>query len=213
MVPLLMIFAWAQWNRSAMIDHSRSLTAIATSHVMGRKNDLIEGREIFLLYDRAEHLLRRMADSFRNYLQASALTAQIEIWASFWVRVSSETFSFGVLLLMTLAISGRLEQRWPESLSLPCLESPGAWRGSFAPAGLQVQPTCAASLNRRPAPEEIEEAKHPNSRLSNLRTAISVRTHDVLSPGHSDNPWNLNLMLPAGSKTALIGRTGSGKPA
>ena len=76
---------------------------------MGRKNDLIEGREIFLLYDRAGHLLQRMAESFRNYLQASALTAQIEIWASFWVRVSSETFSFGVLLLMTLAMSqGRI---------------------------------------------------------------------------------------------------------
>src|SRR6185295_13553383 len=101
-LPLLAGFAYVQFYRSAMLDHARGFAAIATSQVMGRKNDLIEGREIFLLYDRANHLLARMSGSFGNYLQASALTTQIEIWASFWVRIFSETFSFGVLMLMTV---------------------------------------------------------------------------------------------------------------
>lgn len=105
MLPLLGGFAYAQHFRSEMLNHARSLGVIATSQVLSRKNDLIEGREIFLLYGRTQHLLQRMADSVRDYVRASALTSQVEIWASFWVRVFAETYSFGVLLLMTTALT------------------------------------------------------------------------------------------------------------
>jgi len=217
MVPLLLIFTWVQWNRSAMIDHSRSLTAIATSHVMGRKNDLIEGREIFLLYDRAGHLLQRMADSFRNYLQASALTAQIEIWASFWVRVSSETFSFGVLLLLALAISRGTVGATMAGVIISSL---------FGITGSVAWLDFATSLVSKSSPhvrrvfefvdlpsEETEEGR------DTLPTLFKPENGDIEFANYTmsyrrDTPVilsNLNLLLPAGSKTALIGRTGSGK--
>ena len=217
MVPLLLIFTWVQWNRSAMIDHSRSLTAIATSHVMGRKNDLIEGREIFLLYDRAGHLLQRMADSFRNYLQASVLTVQIEIWASFWVRVSSETFSFGVLLLLALAISRGTVGATMAGVIISSL---------FGITGSVAWLDFATSLVSKSSPhvrrvfefvdlpsEETEEGR------DTLPTLFKPENGDIEFANYTmsyrrDTPVilsNLNLLLPAGSKTALIGRTGSGK--
>jgi ABC-type multidrug transport system fused ATPase/permease subunit len=102
-LPLLAGFSYVQFHRSGMLDHARGLSAIATGQVMGRKNDLIEGREIFLLYGRAEHLLRRISRSFRSYVQAAALTVHIDIWASFWIRIFAESFYLVVLLQIKFA--------------------------------------------------------------------------------------------------------------
>jgi ABC-type multidrug transport system fused ATPase/permease subunit len=218
MVPLLSIFAYVQWNRSAMIDHSRSLTAIATSNVMGRKNDLIEGREIFLLYDRAGHLLHRMAESFRNYLQASALTAQIEIWASFWVRVSSETFSFGVLLLMTLALSqGRIGATMAGVIisSLFGITGSVAWLDFATSLISKSSPHVRRVFEFVDLPsEEIEESRTPRTQAISKPQNGDIQFANYTMSYRRDTPailCNLNLTLPVGSKTALIGRTGSGK--
>jgi ABC-type multidrug transport system fused ATPase/permease subunit len=218
MAPLLLIFAWVQWNRSAMIDHARSLTAIATSHVMGRKNDLIEGREIFLLYDRAEHLLHRMAESVRNYLQASALTARIEIWASFWVRVSSETFSFGVLLLMTLAISqGRIGATMAGVIisSLFGITGSVAWLDFATSLVSKSSPHVRRVFEFVDLPsEEVEEGRSTGPRALCIPQNGDIEFANYTMSYRRDTPvilYNLNLLLPQGSKTALIGRTGSGK--
>jgi ABC-type multidrug transport system fused ATPase/permease subunit len=218
MVPLLLIFGWVQWNRSAMIDHSRSLTAIATSHVMSRKTDLIEGREIFLLYDRAEHLLHRMADSFRNYLQAAALGAQIEIWASFWVRVSSEAFSLGVLLLMTLAISrGNVGATMAGVIisSLFGITGSVAWLDFATSLVSKSSPHVRRVFEFVDLPtEESEEGRISRFPALSKPVGGDIQFANYTMSYRSDTPIilnHLNLALPAGSKTALIGRTGSGK--
>jgi ATP-binding cassette subfamily C (CFTR/MRP) protein 1 len=218
MAPLLLIFAYAQWNRSAMIDHSRSMTAIATSQVMGRKNDLIEGREIFLLYSRSEHLLQRMSESFRNYLQTSALTAQLEIWASFWVRVSSETFSFGVLLLMTLALSqGRIGTTMAGVIisSLFGITGSVAWLDFATSQISKSSPHVRRVFEFVDLPsEESEEGRSTPFRSTSKPQAGDIAFVNYTMSYRRDTPIilsSLNLTLPAGSKTALIGRTGSGK--
>jgi ATP-binding cassette subfamily C (CFTR/MRP) protein 1 len=218
MAPLLLIIAYAQWNRSAMIDHSRSMTAIATSQVMGRKNDLIEGREIFLLYNRSEHLLQRMSESFRNYLQTSALTAQLEIWASFWVRVSSETFSFGVLLLMTLALSqGRIGATMAGVIisSLFGITGSVGWLDFATSQISKSSPHVRRVFEFVDLPsEESEEGRSTPSRSTSKPQAGDISFVNYTMSYRRDTPIilsSLNLNLPAGSKTALIGRTGSGK--
>jgi len=224
MAPLLLIFAWAQWNRSAMINHARSLTAIATGNMMGRKNDLIEGREIFLLYDRAGQLLQRMAESFRTYLQASALTAQIEIWASFWVRVASESFSFGVLLLMTVAIA---QGNIGATMAGVIISSLFGITGSVAWLDFATSLVSKSGPHVRRVfefvdlpPEEMEEMEEmEESRRTCTQASAVPQAGEIVFLNYSmsyrvDTPTILNglkLALPAGSKTALIGRTGSGK--
>jgi len=218
MVPLLGVFAYVQWNRSAMIDHARSLAAIATGHVMGRKNDLIEGREIFLLYNRADHLLQRMGESFRTYLRASALTAQIEIWASFWVRISSEAFSFGVLLLLTLALSqGRLGPTMAGVIisSLFGITGSVAWLDFATSLVSKSSPHVRRVFEFVDLPSEVLE----EGRSLQDRMPVTAHTGDITFVNYTmsyrvDTPVildRLNLTLPVGSKTALIGRTGSGK--
>jgi len=218
MAPLLLIFGYVQWNRSAMIDHARSRTAIATGQLLGRKNDLIEGREIFLLYGRSGHLLQRMAESLRTYIQAFALTTQIEIWASFWVRVSSEAFSFGVLLLMTLALSqGRLEATMAGVIisSLFGITGSVAWLDFATSLVSKSSPHVRRVFEFVDLPvEELEEGRNVRSRRPVNPIAGDIEFVNYSMSYRADTPIilrGLNLNLPKGGKTALIGRTGSGK--
>ncbi|MFN7915166.1 MAG: ABC transporter ATP-binding protein/permease [Vicinamibacterales bacterium] len=218
MLPLLGGFAYAQYFRSEMLNHARGLGVIATSQVLGRKNDLIEGREIFLLYGRAGHLLERMSASVRDYVRASVLTSQVEIWASFWVRVFAEAYSFGVLLLLTAALA-----RGDVSDTLAGVIISSLFGVTASIGWLDF----ATSLVSRSSPhvrrvfefvdlpaEAAEEMDAPRpSRLQTVHESGIVFEHYSMSY-RSDTPVILSdfsLTLAPGSKTALVGRTGSGK--
>lgn len=217
-LPLFAVFTYVQYQRAIMLNHSRALTAIATSQVLGRKNDLIEGREIFLLYDRADHLLQRISDSFRNYLMASALTTQIEIWASFWVRVFSETFSFGVLILMTVSLANGSISPTLAGVIISAL---------FGITGSIAWLDFATSIVSRSSPhvrrvyefvdlpaEETEEGQPARGSSGGMTHRGEIAFVNYTMSYRKDTPVildNLNLVMPLGSKTALVGRTGSGK--
>jgi ATP-binding cassette, subfamily C (CFTR/MRP), member 1 len=219
MLPLLATFSYIQAHRSEMLAHARSLSAIATSQVMGRKNDLIEGREIFLLYGRAEHLLRRMSRSFRDYIQASALTIRIDIWASFWIRIFSEVFSFAVLLLMTSALfRGEINPALAGVIisSLFGITGSIGWLDFATSLISRSSPHVQRVFEFVDLPREETEEREP-MRMST--TSAQSDTGDIEFVNYTmsyrpDTPVilnNLNLRIPLGSKTALVGRTGSGK--
>jgi ATP-binding cassette subfamily C (CFTR/MRP) protein 1 len=221
-LPLLVSFFYIQSQRSAMLDHSRALSAIATSQVLGRKTDLIEGREIFLLYGKAPALLRRMAGSFRVYVQASALHSQIETWGSFWIRLSAEVFSFCVLILLALAIQNH---RVDAAIGGVIISSLFGITGSIGWLDF------ATSLISRSTPHlrrVFEFVDLPLEESEEGRTAPLVArgsappssfSGDLVFENYSmsyrrDTPVilsGLDLRITRGSKTALIGRTGSGK--
>ena len=218
MLPLLGGFAYAQYYRSEMLNHARALGVIATSQVLSRKNDLIEGREIFLLYGRAGHLLLRMSESVRDYVRASALTSQVEIWASFWVRVFAETYSFGVLILMTTALArGDIEDTLAGVIisSLFGVTASVGWLDFATSLVSRSSPHVRRVFEFVDLPaEEAEElsAQRATCRSSDHETGI-VFEHYSMSYRH-DTPvilGDFNLTLASGSKTALVGRTGAGK--
>ena len=220
MLPLLAVFSYIQFHRSQMLEHARALSVIATSQVMGRKNDLIEGREIFLLYGRAEHLLQRMARSFGVYIQASALTVQIDIWASFWIRLFSEGFSFIVLLLMTRAL---LRGEINPALAGVIISSLFGITGSMGWLDFASSMVSRSTPHVRRVfefvdlpPEETEEGRPvPPVRISvHVPATGEIEFVNYTMSYRVDTPVilnRLNLKIPLGSKTALIGRTGSGK--
>lgn len=218
MLPLLGGFAYAQHYRSEMLNHARSLGVIATSQVLSRKNDLIEGREIFLLYGRAGHLLQRMSESVRDYVRASALTSQVEIWASFWVRVFAETYSFGVLVLMTTALArGDIE----DTMAGVIISSLFGVTASVGWLDFATSLVSRSSPHVRRVFEFVDLPAEESEEVSAGRTSGRSRAHETgivfehysMSYRH-DTPVILsgfNLALPSGSKTALVGRTGAGK--
>jgi ABC-type multidrug transport system fused ATPase/permease subunit len=222
-VPLLGGFAYMQTQRSQMLEHARGFSAIATSQVLGRKSDLIEGREIFLLYGRGERLLRRMTASFRTYVEASAITFMIETWASFWIRLSAEAFGFSVMLTVCAALSAH---RIDAALAGVIISSLFGITGSIGWLDF------ASGLISRSAPhvrrvfefvdlprEEDEERTVSRPLPAPGPGAIQTPFGDIVFEKYSmsyrsDTPVildGLNLTIPWGSKTALIGRTGSGK--
>lgn len=224
-LPLLGIFFFIQYHRSGMIEHSRAFSAVGTSLVIGRKHDLIEGREIYLLYGKTGRLLERLSESFREYIRASALTNQIETWASFWMRSTAELFSFGVLLFLVFALS---DQKVDATLAGVIISALFGITGSIGWLDF------ATSLISRSAPhirrvfdfvdlppEEAEEQARTSAMPVTAPAAMAKLTHapridfvDYSMSYRKDTPVILNdfrLTFEPGTKTALIGRTGSGK--
>jgi len=231
-VPLLLIFFLIHSQRSAMVEHSRSLAAVESSHVLNRTNDLIDGREIFILYGKAQHLLDRMTDSLRVFLRASILTAQIDNLASFWIRFSSELFSLVVLLFLMGALQMHQIDVPLAGVIISAL---------FGMTGSIGWLDFASSLVSRSAPhlrrvfeftdlpkEVLEEGFERKAEVLQEEGVLqdSSRREEVLAvPGdlvfenysmsyRKDSPLilrDLNVVIRKGSKTAIIGRTGSGK--
>jgi ATP-binding cassette, subfamily C (CFTR/MRP), member 1 len=220
-LPLLGAFSYVQYHRSGMLDHSRGLSAIATSHVMSRKNDLIEGRETFLLYNRAEHLLQRIAVSYRKYIQAAALTFHIEIWASFWIRVFSELFSLSVLLFTTVALAnGDIEATLAGVIisSLFGITASVGWLDFATSLVSRSSPHIRRVFEIADLPPEETEEKQagPPSLLQpwKLPDHGEIVFIDYTMSYRKDTPEILRdiyLQFPLGSKIAIVGRTGSGK--
>lgn len=232
--PLLGIFTFIQIQRSVMVEHCRALSAVASSEVLNRKNDLIEGREVFVLYEKSEHLLARMTASLRTYLQAYGLTNLVDIWASFWIRFFSEVFSLIVLISTILALnSGRIDV----PIAGVIISALFGITGSIGWLDF------ASSLVSRSAPhirrvfefvdlpsetqEEREEEIKEDLRISSAESFIHPSGPTVLTAPYGDLVFDnysmsyrpglplilkdLNLTVAAGKKTALIGRTGAGK--
>jgi len=216
-IPLLLIFFFIQFQRSTMIEHCRSLSSVASSHVLNRQNDLIEGSEIFILYQKGELLLSRMKDSLRTYLQASTLTFQVDIWASFWIRFFAECFSFIVLIFTVRALDTDQIDTPIAGVIISAL---------FGITGVIGWLDYASSLVSRSSPhlrrvfefidlpaESIGELARPVSQVYKKYSGdISFKEYSMSY--RKDLPLilkDLNLTIRQGSKTALVGRTGSGK--
>lgn len=226
--PLVVIISYIQKQRSLMLEYSRGLSAIATGKVIGRKTDLIDGREIFLLYGKSSELLKRMALSFRDYVRANALHSQIETWASFWVRITTEVFVFFVLLGTAFALH---QHQISPTLAGVIISSLFGLSGSIGWFDF------ASSMVARGTPhlqrvyefvdlpkEETEERKSDEETLKmrSPSTAVPVALdlcRDLVFENYTmsyrkDTPVilnNLSLSIKRGEKIALIGRTGSGK--
>lgn len=223
-IPLMTLFSYIQKNRALMLSHSRLLSAVATSHVIARQTDLIEGREIFLLYGKSKLLLKRMKNSFRTYLQASVLNAQIDTWGSFWIRFSAESFSFLVILLVAFAIHAHQIDATLTGVIISSLFGITASMGwlDFA-TGLisRSVPHIERVFEIIDLPSEEKEERADSFVLKSPPIAVPKFTSPPLIEfkGYTmsyrkDSPIILNdldLRIESGKRTALIGRTGSGK--
>lgn len=219
-IPLFSIFFYIQYQRSGMLDHARNFSAVSTSHVLSRKDDLIEGREIFLLYGRSEKLMRRIGQSFTEYVRAAVLTSQIEAWGSFWIRLSAEFFSFCVLIFLSYAITHGTVSATLGGVIISALFGITGSIGwlDFA-TGLLSRST--PHIRRvfefvDLAPEEKDERRQPpglvQSQKSTSENALEFVGYSMAY--RKDTPKileGLDLRIPLGKKIALVGRTGSGK--
>ena len=220
-VPLLAGFYYIHSQRAPMVDHARSLAAAWTGRVLDRKTDVIEGRDTYRLYGRFGHLLRRLRESFHGYAQASALTFHIETWSNLWVRLAAEIYSLGILVFLAWAIAlGRIDAALA-GVILSALFGMAGTIGWLDFSTSQVARTVAHT--RRvfefvDLPAEEDEERHltepPGGAPRKPGAAFDLVFDRYAMSYRQDSPLivkDFSLEIPAGSKVALIGRTGGGK--
>jgi len=214
--PLFFLFFYIQHYRASMMAHARRLSSVAISHVIARETDLIEGREIFLLYGKSKRLLQRMAHSFRAYTHASLMMAYIEAWGSFWIRMLAEIFSLCVLLFLIYAMENR---HLSPILTGVIISSLFGITGSIGwldfATGLisRSVPHLERVFEIMDLPKE-ESEERPSSVISLPCPEKGLVFQNYSMSYRKDSPLifeNLDLRFKPGLKTALIGRTGSGK--
>jgi ATP-binding cassette subfamily C (CFTR/MRP) protein 1 len=226
-IPLFFFFSYIQYYRSSMLSHARRLSAVATSQVIARETDLIEGREIFLLYGKSKRLVVQMAKSFEVYARASLIMAQIEAWGSFWIRFTAEAFSFCVLLFLTYALARhKLDAAWTGVIisSLFGITGSIGWLDFATGLISRSVPHLERVFEIVDLPKEESEEKESSALQTSLPTSVlhSVDLNDLgdivltnyTMSYRKDSPVivdNLSLTFKGGQRTALIGRTGSGK--
>lgn len=225
-IPLFLFFFWVQKFRAKHLDRARSESAVATSFVMSRQTDLIEGRSVFLLYGKTDRLLHRMRGSLDGYLRTSMNVNRIELLSTFLMRFSAEVFSVIVLFYLVFALKN-------ETISV-------AFAGVIVSSLIGINGSIgwldfAVGLVTRSAPHVrrvFEYFDLPNEESEEGAPFRTSAIHRNLSPGtspernqeiefknlsvsyRSDTPVilsGLNLTIRLGEKIALVGRTGSGK--
>ena len=214
--PLLFTFFYIHHFRSAMLSHARRLSAVATSHVLARQTDIIEGREIFVLYGKSQRLLQQMAKSLRKYAQASLLMAHIDAWGSFWIRFTAEVFSFSVLIFLIFAMSHHhVDEAWTGVIisSLFGITGSMGWLDFATSLISRSVPHLERVYEIVDLPKEESEEKAVRE-SDNLPASSDLTLKNYAMSYRKDSPLifkDLNLTFKTGLKTALIGRTGSGK--
>lgn len=214
--PLFFFFYYFQYYRSSMLSHARRLSAVATSDVIARQTDLIEGREVFLLYGKSKQLLSRMKKSFYSYAQASLMMAHIEAWGSFWIRMTAEAFSFCVMLFLIYAIhQQKLDSTWVGVILSSLFGITGSIGWLDFATGLISR--SVPHLERvfeivdLPSEESEEWLTKPISKPPASADLVFQNFSASYRKDSADVLHGLNLSIKLGQKTALVGRTGSGK--
>lgn len=226
--PLFGIFFYIQYQRSGMLDHARNFSAVSTSHVLSRKNDLIEGRQIYLLYGRSEKLMRRIGQSFTDYVRAGVLISQIEAWGSFWMRLSAECFSFCVLIFLSYAITHGtvsptlggviISALFGITGSIGWLDFATGFMSRSTPhirrvfEFVDLEPEEKSERRSLPSRDMRPEAENDAHLFTGSAKFLEFSGYSMAY--RKDTPKileKLDLRLPLGKKIALVGRTGSGK--
>ncbi len=225
LLPMVLSVAWLSSQRGTVIAHARSLSSAAIGQVIHRKTDIIEGREIFLLYGKSNRLLQRLSDSFRKYIHAYSLAYWLETQFSFWIRMVSEIYTFVILLLLvTLYSWGRIDITFCGVIISALI----GIRGSIGWLDYAASSVTGSAANVRrvfeivdlPAEESEERKRYPTtfSGLPASKPVLAVpgniRFEKLVVSYRKDTPiilHGLDLEIPFGSKVAFMGRTGSGK--
>jgi ABC-type multidrug transport system fused ATPase/permease subunit len=225
-LPLFASFYVIQGYRARHLDRARSEAAVATSLVLSRQTDLIEGRSVFLLYGKSDELLRRMTESLRRYLKTSFAATRVELLASFLIRSSAEVFSFIVILFLIYSLKS-------ETMSLAfagvILSALFGITGSIGWLDFATGHVTASLPHLRRVfeftdlpPEEQEEgdarwmssSRETGAAVSPSGLARKIDFRNLTISYRQDTPIildRLNLSFELGHKIALVGRTGSGK--
>lgn len=227
LIPLFSWFIRVQTYRARMLGHLKGLGAAAMGELLSRQTDLIEGRSVFVFFNKSQRLLDRFEKAVKDYAYSQVLVFHTETWASFWLRTSGETFAFALLCGL---VWGRHRGMVDDTLSGVLISALFGFTGSMGWLDFASSTVSKSAPHVRRvlefqdlATEEEEEFLVPENQVEPYSDRISKV--DLLEKGYIEFKdfsfryrretgavlKNLNLKIKLGSKVAIIGRSGSGK--
>lgn len=229
-VPVTLAFAKVQLDIGPMMGHAEEISSQWKGELVHRETDMIEGSRIVDLYGKRAPLLASVRDAAKKVVDARILAARLQAWSRAWQRVLSAGYGFLVFLFLTLGIeAGRISLtlaavivstlfaltasfNWLTWCLTFLTETLGNARRVFELVDL---PSELASEGRETvsAPQSHASDVHPAAQTSYVhpldiefaRFSMSYRegTPEILR--------SLDLVIPAGKRVGLVGRTGAGK--
>ena len=219
-IPAVVCYIALQAQLAPMMSHAREIRSVKIGETLHRETDLIEGRTIFKLYNTQANLLERIHRAFGDSMNIQLFYARLMAWGMLWMGLISAVYAVTVYGFLVYGLHAGIITTTLAAVIITAVFNLNnlffnlAWDMSFLGE--------TASHARRvffmiDLPNETtEESKalpvRPMIRDAELEGDIVFDNYTMsYRPGLPRILDGLSLMIPAGKKVGIVGRTGAGK--
>ena len=219
-IPAVVCYIALQAQLAPMMSHAREIRSVKIGETLHRETDLIEGRTIFKLYNTQANLLERIHRAFGDSMNIQLFYARLMAWGMLWMGLISAVYAVTVYGFLVYGLHAGIITTTLAAVIITAVFNLNnlffnlAWDMSFLGE--------TASHARRvffmiDLPNETtEESKalpvRPMIRDTELEGDIVFDNYTMsYRPGLPRILDGLSLMIPAGRKVGIVGRTGAGK--
>jgi len=219
LIPLLISYGILLNHWTPMLSHNRELNSIAFSDVLHRETDLIDGKDVFALYNQEKNLIRKLHDAFLKSVHIRLHGAKLQWWGEMWMAVISISFGVVVYLFIVLGIHGKTINPVFAAIIITGILSLSDLLGFL---NWQVTRLGERAANVRRIFEYVDlphEKDEETSVTPDLKGSQDCLSGDITFKNYTmsyrkDGPVildDLSFTIKKGKKVGIVGRTGAGK--
>ena len=224
-IPVVFLYVALQAQLAPMMSHAREIRAVKIGETLHRETDLIEGRTIFMLYNKQRNLLMRIHKAFGASMNIQLLYCRLMSWGMLWMGMISAGYAVVVYSFLTYGLQTGLITTTLAAVVITAVFNLNniffglAWDMSFL--GETASHARRAFFMIDLPDETSEESKvlklrrvPHGSDLGNVRFSGDICFENYSMSYRNDLPLILDgftVTIPAGKKVGIVGRTGAGK--
>ncbi len=219
-IPLVVGYFLLQFQWAPMLSHARELVSISFGEVLHRETDVIEGRDLFLLYDKEKSLMHRLHKAYLRTVNMGLLVAKIQWWGELWMAGMTISFSILVYIFLVVGIHNHtISVVFAAIIITAILNLTDIFH--FLTWSVTHLGGSAANIRRVfeyvDLPDEIDEER--TGPVSGQKLKPEILSGDIrfirYTMSYRKNSkqilQNVTLTIPEGKKIGIVGRTGAGK--
>ncbi len=220
-IPLVFCYFLFQFQWTPMLSHSKELSTIAFGEVMHRETDLIEGRDVFSLYNKGQNLMARLHKAYLKSFNIGLFSAKIQWWGELWMALITISFNLVVYTFLVLGINHKALSPVFAAIIITALLNLSDLFGFFTWSVTHLGES-AANVRRifefidlpDEAVEERVQPLEPSYEKPNFPTSGDIIFDRFTMSYRKESKTilkNLSLTIPKEKRVGIVGRTGAGK--
>lgn len=220
-IPLVFLYAAIQLQIAPMMSRARELKSIEDGKTLHRETDIIEGSHIFLFYNKIGSVLERLYQVVKRSTNIGIFYARLMAWSFMAMELTTVCYRIVVYIILIIALANQMIDSVLCAVIITALymltskfyELTVGINGVVRNTGLIRRIFQIIDL----PPETAEESRlHNNTTVPRHRLPVKgdIVFEDFSMSYRQDSPniiEGLNLTIPEGKKTGIIGNTGTGK--